>query len=934
MKKIFLILAILIFGFLGGSYSSGSKIMGNEVLPQEIQKEQYIVVCQDEYKENIKTQINTGTAGSSLKMVDDLDNLNVLVLSGTEEDVEKVDNLLGVDYLLPDYITTISGTITEAETGWNHRMNLSVDAWNKDITGKNITIAVLDTGINNHSDLVVTGRYDTIDLANNAYDQNGHGTAVAGVIGAKGNGIGTVGVAPDALIYSVRVLGANGTGNLSELVEGLEYCISNGIDIANASLGINPQDLTASQIAELESYLNQLMLNCYNNNVLVVAGTGNDGNATDNVSFPARSNYSIAVGAVDENKILASFSSTGPSIDYVAPGVSVKTTGSSGNYVYGTGTSFAAPSVSGLAALYMEKYPNISYSDLVSKLDKNAVDLGTTGKDNYYGKGLATYSEKNYDLKFTDFSIANQESKTIDPNTNSIEIMMPYGSDLTNLVASFTTSSTVAAVTINGVLQQSGVTVNDFSSGKAIYKLTASDGSYVEYILKITANQNYNNAIPSGYYEIQSKVSGKIFSVDNGGFVNGKNIVMNSDSNLTSQAIYLSNNGDGTYTLKSYNSNRLLEKNSNNLFQNTGNNSASQKFKIINGSVTGEYYIESVLDGTIIGINSNLQYNNLTFNSKYNKTPNNIFKFNGISTLPTNGGVAQDNLGQFYKIKVKHSNFYLDMGSYYNGYKLVQYPNTNGDNQIFYFQKTDDGYYNLKAAHSGKPLDVLGYSTANFAYIGQWESNNAQNQKWIIIKDGDGYFRVISAFSEKSLDVGGFSQSPGALVIQYEYNGCDNQKFSLEASQYRSSMLSPYYEYVDLDTNKLYSFTSIVNGKVMDIQNSSLNNGARIIAGTNIYSSSQYFKVHQHPYGYFLQSTVSNKFIDVIWGSRAVWEGYHQWDYYGANSQIFRIVKDANNKYSLINLNSNMLMSLGNDGYFYQAPNYNMPSQKFNLNIR
>ena len=79
MKKIFLILAILIFGFLGGSYSSGSKIMGNEVLPQEIQKEQYIVVCQDEYKENIKTQINTGTAGSSLKMVDDLDNLNVLV---------------------------------------------------------------------------------------------------------------------------------------------------------------------------------------------------------------------------------------------------------------------------------------------------------------------------------------------------------------------------------------------------------------------------------------------------------------------------------------------------------------------------------------------------------------------------------------------------------------------------------------------------------------------------------------------------------------------------------------------------------------------------------------------------------------------------------------------------------------------------------------
>lgn len=250
-----------------------------------------------------------------------------------------------------------------------------------DVTGAGIKVAVLDTGIDgNHEDLSVAGGINySGGSSSNWSDGHSHGTHVAGTICALDNSTGVVGVAPDCDLYAVKVLDDSGVGTDSQVVAGIEWAISNGMDVINLSLGRRG---TASVAYE------RALQTARNNGILVVAAAGNNGNADNQVLYPASSDHTLAVAATDSSDDRAYYSSYGRQIDIAAPGGSVYSTLPNDNYGSKTGTSMSAPHVAGVAALLMEKHPNLTLEEIEILLLCGAEDVTSAGIDSETGYGL------------------------------------------------------------------------------------------------------------------------------------------------------------------------------------------------------------------------------------------------------------------------------------------------------------------------------------------------------------------------------------------------------------------------------------------------------------------------------------------------------------------------------------------------------------------
>ena len=252
--------------------------------------------------------------------------------------------------------------------------------WDK-TTGKEIKVAILDTGIDaNHSDLKVSGGVSFIG-GNFSKDPVGHGTMVAGVLASKANGFGIIGVAPDVKIYSVQVMDADG-GNLSSILNGINWSIKNNMDVISMSFGSD----TNSQIFELA------LAEAYNAGIVLVAAAGNEGE----IIYPAKYTSVIAAGNIDENDLVP-FGASGPDLELAAPGTNVLTIFPNNTYVISSGTSFSAPHTAGVIALLLQKNNSLTPPQIRDKLHKDALDLGVSGKDNVYGYGLlqVNLNEKN-----------------------------------------------------------------------------------------------------------------------------------------------------------------------------------------------------------------------------------------------------------------------------------------------------------------------------------------------------------------------------------------------------------------------------------------------------------------------------------------------------------------------------------------------------------
>jgi subtilisin len=259
------------------------------------------------------------------------------------------------------------------------------------LTGKGVKVAVIDSGVDmDHPDLRIKGGKCVLDLSldpkacSKSYDDedvDGHGTHVAGIIGALNNGIGTVGVAPGADIYALKALDKTGFGSSTTIMAGIEWAITNKMDIINLSIS-SP---------EIDYGIKAMIDRAVKNGIIVVAAAGNVGlknGAGNNVEYPAKFSNVIAVSATNTFNQRISISSTGPEIDFAAPGEAIYSTLPGGLYGAMSGTSMAAPHVAGMIALYMEKYPSASASYIRDLLEWNARDLGVEGKDSWYGEGL------------------------------------------------------------------------------------------------------------------------------------------------------------------------------------------------------------------------------------------------------------------------------------------------------------------------------------------------------------------------------------------------------------------------------------------------------------------------------------------------------------------------------------------------------------------
>lgn len=304
--------------------------------------------------------------------------------------VSYYQGLPGVDYATPDYEVQLERTPNDPSYGSLYGLTkISAPlAWDTTTGSSSMIVAVIDTGVDyNHPDLAANmwrnpreipgngidddgnGFADDIygwDFANNdnnPMDDNGHGTHVAGTIGAVGNnGIGIAGVNWNVKIMALKFLSANGSGALSNAVLALNYAVANGAKVSNNSYG------GGGYFAAMDTAI----ANARAAGHIFVAAAGNETNNNDaRPSYPASYNQNnvISVAATDSADRLASFSNYGAtSVDLAAPGVGILSTTPNNTYSSFSGTSMASPHVAGAVALVWSANPTLTYSQVISRI--------------------------------------------------------------------------------------------------------------------------------------------------------------------------------------------------------------------------------------------------------------------------------------------------------------------------------------------------------------------------------------------------------------------------------------------------------------------------------------------------------------------------------------------------------------------------------------
>ncbi len=277
--------------------------------------------------------------------------------------------------------TAIHSMDTELDSSWGVAQIGAGVPHAANNTGAGVKVCVIDTGIDyTHPDLAdrydAAASWDFIAGDNDPFDDNGHGTHVAGIIAANDNGFGVVGVAPSATIIALKILDQNGNGSIIDAVSALDRCYQYGGHIANHSYGSNLNPGAQIQQAYDKAYTLGLVN---------VASAGNG--ASCDVSYPARYESVIAVAATDNNNQRAN-SCTGPEVELAAPGVNINSTVPGGGYDNSySGTSMASPHVAGVAAL-VRAAGMTNAAQIRQRLTSTAQDLGAPGLDAEYGYGL------------------------------------------------------------------------------------------------------------------------------------------------------------------------------------------------------------------------------------------------------------------------------------------------------------------------------------------------------------------------------------------------------------------------------------------------------------------------------------------------------------------------------------------------------------------
>lgn len=273
------------------------------------------------------------------------------------------------------------------------------------LTGKGVCVAILDTGIGPHQDFGwergrIKAFYDSVNKKKYPYDDNSHGSHVAGIIGASGlNPMGMpIGVAPDCEFVILKVLDNRGNGRVPNVIEGLRWIRENQqkykIRIVNISVG-TPATGKDDEQSELVKEVEKV----WESGMIVIVAAGNNGPGKKSITVPGISRKVITVGASDDEKFARKdngkiyYSGRGPTVscikkpDLVAPGANIYSCGPfRDGYTLKSGTSMSTPIVSGSVALLLEKYPYLTNVQVKRMLWYATDDLGMRWERQGYGQ--------------------------------------------------------------------------------------------------------------------------------------------------------------------------------------------------------------------------------------------------------------------------------------------------------------------------------------------------------------------------------------------------------------------------------------------------------------------------------------------------------------------------------------------------------------------
>ena len=477
-------------------------------------KDNYIVVTEDSQtaKEIEKKYGEANTIGEKSKHDMQKESVAVCKMTGSQaQTLQERDDILRVE---KDSTIKANGKRHKRQVVKMNQSKLKKE-WNmamirRDVndtvsTKDKVKVAVIDSGVDFGNDVELKGFIDLVPGYEECLpyytDITGHGSAVAGIIAAEKNGKGITGINTNVELYSARVLDENNSAPTSRVIEAIYWAIDHNVNIINMSFGMK----------EDSQALHNAIKDAYNAGILLIAAAGN----TSQVEYPAAYGEVVAVGAVDSDGVVCDNSAKGDEIELVAPGEKIASTGAFCGELVCSGTSMAAPHVTGLASLLWQKDMNMS-SDFVRSLLKASAN--NYGDEKSYGYGLidCKYAEQIYDSFKEEYlqsaTVSNVEKynntavvTTLDNNT------YVEGSWDTMIHKELVSTSRLSSADVNtikegivypdkkgGVLEKMSVNPGFHGNGeKGNYVLNAI---YLSYLAKNWKIQNASEIFPSDIY--------------------------------------------------------------------------------------------------------------------------------------------------------------------------------------------------------------------------------------------------------------------------------------------------------------------------------------------------------------------------------------------------------------------------------------------------
>jgi subtilisin family serine protease len=653
-------------------------------------------------------------------------------------------------------------------------------AWQTTSGLESTTIAVIDSGIDlTHPDLTnnrwenpapdsigdVNG-WDYITNSGIIMDEQGHGTAIAGIIAAQGNNaIGISGVMWRASIMSLRVLDNTGSGEVGNAVEAIDYAIQHGAEVINLSWGTTGYSLALKDAIE----------RAMRRGVVVVCSAGNNGLDVDATPYyPASYGLRdlIAVASTDNFDQLTTWSDYGRrNVAIAAPGNNILTTQMGGGYWSVSGTSASAPLVSGVAGLVKSMHPFLSTRNAVKAITDGARRVASlSGKVSSGGVVDASAALRQIRGNPYPGNGGNQGGGNGNGQGNGQDYVPP------------------------GVRQDNNGSRANGREGRRESPPASRQGTPASNLPNLNQLRKVRPAPPQASQPIQANLMCADCDPQSGG--GGSQYYPPGDPNFSAaRELPQNETGEAGVDLGSRNFNWSQP-----LLSLAGRAGMDLGLTLFYNSLVW------TKDGSYIKYNADLgtpapgfKLGLPTLQQKFfnSQTGANAY----LMVLPSGGRVELRGVGvgvyesadggytqlkensTYYSIVARHSGQSAAVAgtSTTNGAQIVQWPNPGGDvNFEWQLVPTDSGYYKLVNHNSGKVAAVAAQSLANGANVVQWDwAEGATHEQWQVVPTGTGYYRLVARHSGKLLHVAGASGSPGANLQQWGSTGGANQEWQL-----------------------------------------------------------------------------------------------------------------------------------------------------------